>query len=239
MPMTDEQRVPAREKPKICGAKTRSGEPCKQTILGPSGRCKFHGGASLRGPDLPQFKHGRYSKLFPKEVRKRFEEAQDDPERLSLEEDVSLIQAHIADVAANLDVRDSAEFRARLREAWGRYQAIISAKEIDSEKAIAARANLGTIIANGADDAERWSELIDLIERKANVSAKEWKRQTDMQSVISLGQAMVLMQALLDSVIRNVGDRAILGRIMKDVQTILGPAATRATENGNNGESEH
>ena len=32
-----------------CGARTRAGTPCRQTDLGRSGRCKFHGGAST-GP---------------------------------------------------------------------------------------------------------------------------------------------------------------------------------------------
>lgn len=32
-----------------CGAKTRSGHPCKRTDLYRSGRCKFHGGMST-GP---------------------------------------------------------------------------------------------------------------------------------------------------------------------------------------------
>lgn len=32
-----------------CGARTRKDVPCKRTDLGPSGRCRFHGGAST-GP---------------------------------------------------------------------------------------------------------------------------------------------------------------------------------------------
>lgn len=46
-----------------CGAKTRAGTPCQQpagwgTEHPGEGRCKLHGGASLRGHLHPRFKHG-------------------------------------------------------------------------------------------------------------------------------------------------------------------------------------
>lgn len=37
----------------MCGAKTRSGKPCKQTNIFDNGRCKFHGGMST-GPTTPE-----------------------------------------------------------------------------------------------------------------------------------------------------------------------------------------
>ena len=51
-----------------CGARTRSGTPCKKPPLQTKTRCRLHGGAST-GPKtdagkariaLAQFKHGRY-----------------------------------------------------------------------------------------------------------------------------------------------------------------------------------
>ena len=49
-----------------CGAKTRAGTPCQQpagwgTEHPGTGRCKLHGGASLRGHLHPRYKTGRYS----------------------------------------------------------------------------------------------------------------------------------------------------------------------------------
>ena len=45
-----------------CGAKTRSGGRCKNLAMHPAGRCRMHGGTSLRGLASPRYKHGRYSK---------------------------------------------------------------------------------------------------------------------------------------------------------------------------------
>lgn len=69
----------------ICGAKTRSGDPCRLTAgygtnhFG-NGKCKFHGGAST-GPKKPNssknaVKHGLYQKYLPKEVLETIEASQ-------------------------------------------------------------------------------------------------------------------------------------------------------------------
>jgi hypothetical protein len=45
-----------------CGARTRSGEPCKNATIGQTGRCRMHGGKLLGGIASPRYKHGKYSK---------------------------------------------------------------------------------------------------------------------------------------------------------------------------------
>src|SRR5690349_3505226 len=50
----------------ICGAKNRQGQPCKRpagwgTDHVGSGKCKLHGGASLKGMASKTFKHGNSS----------------------------------------------------------------------------------------------------------------------------------------------------------------------------------
>ena len=48
-----------------CGAKTRSGQPCKQAAVAGRARCRMHGGAKgsggLRGDRNGNFKHGFYT----------------------------------------------------------------------------------------------------------------------------------------------------------------------------------
>ena len=57
-----------------CGAKTRSGKPCKNPAM-KNGRCRLHGGLST-GPKTPEgrarcgnWKHGYYSKQAKAERR--------------------------------------------------------------------------------------------------------------------------------------------------------------------------
>ena len=46
-----------------CGAKTRSGHPCKSPAIHGKARCRMHGGKSTGGPII----HGRYTKARIKE----------------------------------------------------------------------------------------------------------------------------------------------------------------------------
>jgi hypothetical protein len=42
----------------ICGAKTRSGRPCQKFPVTGRARCRLHGGASKRGEEHWNYKHG-------------------------------------------------------------------------------------------------------------------------------------------------------------------------------------
>ena len=54
----------------LCGAKTRAGTPCKKyAMTNGSTKCRKHGGASLRGPENPQYVHGRRSKAYLENTR--------------------------------------------------------------------------------------------------------------------------------------------------------------------------
>jgi len=56
-----------------CGAKTRSGNPCRSPAVGGRARCRMHGGApgsgGPRGERNGAYKHGRYTRET-KELRK-------------------------------------------------------------------------------------------------------------------------------------------------------------------------
>lgn len=53
----------------VCGAKTRSGQPCKKAGM-PNGRCRLHGGLSTGAP----IKTGRYSKYAPDKLGEKIAE---------------------------------------------------------------------------------------------------------------------------------------------------------------------
>jgi hypothetical protein len=44
-----------------CGARTRSGTPCRSPAM-KNGRCRMHGGGSLGGEASPRYRHGLYTK---------------------------------------------------------------------------------------------------------------------------------------------------------------------------------
>lgn len=85
-----------------CGAKTRSGGRCRLVAgwgtdhVG-EGRCKLHGGASLKGPDHPRWKHGRYSKVQHESLRELLAKMEDDPDPLDTKPEIALLRALVHD----------------------------------------------------------------------------------------------------------------------------------------------
>lgn len=58
-----------------CGARTKSGGVCKNRPLSGRKRCKFHGGATPRGPDSANWEHGRKAYQFHGELLEKFRAA--------------------------------------------------------------------------------------------------------------------------------------------------------------------
>lgn len=96
---------------RLCGATTRRATTCKNPAMA-NGRCRMHGGASLKGTDLPQFKSGRYSKSLPDRLVGRFQEALSDEERHDLRDEIALAEAKIFDLLSGMARGESDEARA-------------------------------------------------------------------------------------------------------------------------------
>ena len=107
MPAEDSDNTPcADDAPQVqlCGAKTRTGEPCRQRAE-PNGRCHYHGGKSLpAGPAHPTWKHGRYSK-FPGVG----DAIEDDETLLDLRQEVRVIDARLAQLQGRIQEEADAD----------------------------------------------------------------------------------------------------------------------------------
>lgn len=89
-----------------CGAKTRSGHPCKQaagagTDHPGEGRCKFHGGAS-------PIRSGRYSKIDRPRIRELYEEFAQDADPLDVSDELHMARAIFRDFLERYDENSTA-----------------------------------------------------------------------------------------------------------------------------------
>lgn len=117
-----------------CGAKTRSGEPCKNWGTWPSGRCRMHGGKSYRGIGSPSFKHGWYSECWPYTMMRRRIQEQERLERYvaaRMEE----IHAKRAEKEAREKAREE-RFRQKLEQDGGAFLIDLcnSVRETDGDR---------------------------------------------------------------------------------------------------------
>lgn len=101
-------RAPWKPPLRICGAKTRSGAPCRKAAVRGRTRCRLHGGGSNEpGPGHHSWKHGRNSRTqrYPRLLAEMPEadpaEVRDTTDDLQLHDKrAALLDAEIADAAA-------------------------------------------------------------------------------------------------------------------------------------------
>lgn len=77
--------------------------------------CLAHGGRTPRGAASPSFKTGRYSRSMPGTLVADYERALNDPQLLSLRDDIALMDAMILSTLGQLDDDDNP---TKDRQAW-------------------------------------------------------------------------------------------------------------------------
>lgn len=212
---------------KLCGAKTRTGEPCKQPGLA-NGRCRFHGGIRPVGPANPAYKHGRYSKHMPGRLLERYAQAASDPDLLALREDIALIDARLGDLLERVDSGESGEAWTKAREALESFQAGQQANDVPQMKA--AIADLTKIIKRGQADYAAWREVGTAIDRRERLVRSERKRLVEMQQVLTLQEGMMLFQRIGELIETHVTDRPAKAAILSGMAALL--TAGNATDPG-------
>jgi hypothetical protein len=187
-----------------CTARSKqSGERCKRHASPGRTVCYIHGGKSLRGTDLPQFKHGRYSKYLPDRLAEKYAEALSDKDLVTLEDDIALVEARLKTELQNL--RDHGMGMRGWQRARGLYltfQAQTNAGR--QEQAIRTLGNLGRLLSQGTEGTAAWETIENLIEQRRKLIETERKRYADEDRAITIDRLMILMAAVIDIVRRNV-----------------------------------
>lgn len=89
--------------PKICCAvKMIKKSICKNGCVPGANRCKFHGGASLRGPQCPAYKTGQYSQ-HKKNILEAIEKWKKDPKLRDLTNELAMLKALLEAVIVQKD----------------------------------------------------------------------------------------------------------------------------------------
>lgn len=197
-----------------CGAqKRKSGEPCRAKAMA-NGRCRIHGGKSLAGIAAPGYKDGRYSKVLPKRMREAYAQALDDPQLLEQREQIAVLDARLLDLLGRVDTGESGALWQKLMQA--RMDLIAAKQGGDTVGQIVALNAILDLIGQGHADYRAWGELQSVLEQRKRLVESERKRLVEMQQMVTSQQAMGLITAIIESVKRNVTDRAALAAIQTD-----------------------
>lgn len=102
-------KTPAR----LCGAKTRSGGPCRRSPMR-NGRCALHGGKSpAPGPGHPAYKHGERSRRYQLAgtLDTRYAAHLEDLDYIGLRDELAAVTTHIDELLILADRSEAEERR--------------------------------------------------------------------------------------------------------------------------------
>lgn len=150
----------------ICGAKTRSGAPCKNPPVTGRERCRMHGGSQPRGLARHNTTHGRYSKHLPTRLGERYEAALKDPDLLALRDEIAITDARIQELlepedASAVDwpaVQESIEQRRKLVETE-RKRLVDLQQMMTAEQAMTLLAAVEAVVRKHVDDRDTLANI--------------------------------------------------------------------------------
>lgn len=227
---------PAKACEQHCGAWAKAiGRPCAKPPMRHTkareqnkhrrtkGRCALHGGKSPAGMASPHCKGMGYSTLLPQRLVDKFVENAEDPEILSLREEIALLRVRAQELASSLQQpvggAVSGEHWGLLKELWKRFTAAMNDGKIEDAQRLATE--VGGLINGGMSAAQTWEAIQSTVERISMVAFRESRRIADQDQTMTAQQAITLVASIMRSIRTHVADKDSLRRISDDMHLLL------------------
>ncbi len=217
-------------KPKICGAQLRKkpGVHCQKAPIKGKRRCRLHGGKSLAGVASRAFKHGRYSRFLPKDLRKQYEQTKTDPQLLSNEPDLRLMDVRLQGLIANLDNTASLEAFSQAQVAWELLEQAQDTGNLIEMGRIMLR--LRGLMRRTVPAGQVWEAIERVTEHRRKLLESENRRIHQNANSMSGEQILALIEYIVDVLrtsVQKYADRLIASKILNQVTTDIGVVVSR------------
>jgi len=213
--------------PRKCGSllvhwKKRYGQKmyCEANPLAGRTRCRKHGGATPRGIDSPHFRHGqRITRTFPDRLyQASYEQTLGDPRLTEYRRDIASMEVRLTELRDSLRSGGGAPVLVdNVIKCFGQLLKVSKA----GKPTAGFLEKLRRAIYDLQQNSHTWSEIFDVIERKAKIVEKEQKRLTDTQQMMSLEQILVLTRHIVTILHEEIPDRTISRRINERIRGLL------------------
>ncbi len=206
----------------VCGSAMRKkdkGERCGQTIdLGENGRCYLHG----KDAGAPVV-NGRWS-IRNKALQDLFLRLRSRPDILDLRDGIAAFDVRIEHLWESLkDEGDSPVFRQRLRELAT--AAIDSLKGTESKDVLRCVRDIAQHAAEGATELDKWTDLLDLIERRNKRAEAALLSSVRGQNAVPARDVVVFLARIADIIVmRCRGHSELSEQILTDIGRFIGKA---------------
>ncbi len=181
--------------------KRPSGWGVPETI---EGRCKSHGGLSLKGAASPSATDLRYSKYIPKHLADDYEASLRRADQLALDEQIATTDARIAEVFRDMPEGVGSALWERAKDAQRRFQVALAGQ---NRAAIAtAQMDLRSALEGGAEYTSSWEEIHRLGELRRRLVATESSRRHQVESNITRARLASLVVFMAEGITRAINE---------------------------------
>lgn len=190
-----------------CGARKRSnGEICSMSgrHLFDNGRCRFHGGATPNGADLPQFKTGVYSEALEPKLRDKYQVLLDADSLTDLREDIALVSVRIMSLLETLDNGELTRVWTDLSRLVTQANSDLQSRDVD--KFGAKWFEIRQLVQRGNQQYLSWQEASQLVEQKRKLVESESRIALSNDRSIAVADHFAIITALVEIFLKYVKD---------------------------------
>lgn len=185
-----------------CGAKTRSGEPCKNPAMhNNSGRCRMHGGKSRRGINHPNFKSGIYTKDLAAHHLSNYQELLALGDRLfRIDDETAVITVLTQQALSRMDDGESGAAWRQARSLLAEFVDIHNKSkptDNDLQRQPEILAELSAIFNEQSMSYAARDEAARLADLKRKFVHDERRAQTEAHKVLTYEQTMLILSAVV------------------------------------------
>ncbi len=197
----------------------RTGERCQKWRMRGKDHCDIHGGKSLRGMELPQFKHGGWSRSLPDRLSQRYQEILNDEQRHDLRNQIALADAKIVDLLKGMERGESDRLWVQLRKMERAFRR--ANRRDEQEIAADLLGEMLEIIQKGGDEALAWADVDRWLYRQGRAIEQDLRVAQIKHQVITIDEFMAMMGRLLEIIQTGVHNKDDMRRVAEGIRREL------------------
>jgi len=156
---------------------------------------------------------------MPERLLARYQESQEDPDILSHQDDLALVDARIADLLGRTEEGEAGGLWRGMRASFHSLQVAINQKNAVSVLGILA--TMDSILEQGEQGWAAWDEIKSMLELRRRLAEGERKRLVEMQHVVKVEEVATLVMVIADIIRRNVDDPRVQMKVITELNRIL------------------
>lgn len=183
-------------------------------------RCKFHGGASPRGVEHPNYRGRGYSKDIPVGLADKVIDALNDPDLISLRHEIALLDGRIGQLFEKMEKLESDTAFDRIKDCIYGMEAALIEDRIDDVAAYLKDAKKAFRAASAERDG--WNEIYSVVKERRQMVDAERKREETLQGNMTARQVGTFIAAVQTAIMEEVNDNDVRRRLALRLQFLLG-----------------